>query len=243
MEISAEKSKTMVTSRTTTNAATEEGPDIKIKVGEVELEAVKTFIYLGSTINEEITSENEIKKRLAIATNQLAKLHRIWNSSGISITVKIRPIKSLITSIVPYGCETRTYNKALEKRIASFELRCFRRILGITWKQRITNVEVQRRIKNEIGEHEPLLETARRIVLEFLQWFGRTSRRVGTLVYDRMHGSVNGSRGRGRPRRTWFDDIKDWSGRSIVDCLRASKDREYCRHIVNSSKCPNGRHA
>ena len=62
MEISAEKSKTMVTSRTTTNAATVEGSDIKIKVGEVELEAVKTFIYLGSTINEEITSENEIKK-------------------------------------------------------------------------------------------------------------------------------------------------------------------------------------
>ena len=151
-----------------------------------------------------------------------------------------RLIKSFITSIVLYGCETWTYNKALEKRIASFELRCFRRILGITWKQRITNGEVQRRIKNEIGEHEPLLETARR---RKLQWFGHTLRRVGTLAYDIMHGSVNGSRGRGRPKITWFNDIKDWSGRSIVDCLRASKDREYWRHIVNSSKCPNGRHA
>ena len=68
-------------------------------------------------------------------------------------------------------------------------------------------------------------------------------RRVGTLACDIMHGSVNRSRGRGRPKRTRFDDIKDWSGRSIVDCLRASKDREYWRHIVNSSKCPNGRHA
>ena len=77
MDITAEKSKTMVASRTTTNAATVEGSDIKIKVGEVELEAVKTFIYLGSTINKEITSENVIKKRLAIATNQLADLHRI----------------------------------------------------------------------------------------------------------------------------------------------------------------------
>ena len=83
------------------------------------------------------------------------------------------------------------------------------------------NVEVQRRIKNEIGEHEPLLETARR---RKLQWFRHTSRRVGTLAYDIMHGSVNGSKGRGRPKRTRFNDIKDWSGRSIVDCLRASKD-------------------
>ena len=122
MEISAEKSKTMVTSRTTAG-----GSDVKIKVGEAELEAVKTFGYLCSTISEEITSENEIKKRLAISTNQLAKLNRIWNSSGISTTVKIKLIRSLITSIVLYGCEMWTDKKTLEKRIASFDLRCFRK--------------------------------------------------------------------------------------------------------------------
>ena len=53
MEISAEKSKTMVTSRTTTEVS-----DVKIKVGEAALNAVKTFSHLVSTINEEITSEN-----------------------------------------------------------------------------------------------------------------------------------------------------------------------------------------
>ena len=126
-EISAEKGKTMVTSRTTAK-----GSDVKIKVGKAKLEGVKTFSYLGSTINEEITSENEIKKRLVVSNNQLAKLNRIWNSSGISTTVKIRLIRSLITSIVLYGCETWIYNKTLEKRIASFELRCFWSMLGIT---------------------------------------------------------------------------------------------------------------
>ena len=182
---------------------------------------MKTFSYLGSTINKEISSENEIKKRLAISTSQLAKLNRIWNLSGISTTVKIKLIISLITSIVLYGCETWTYKKTLEKKIASVDLRCFRRTLGIMWKQRITNVEVQRRITNEVGEHEPLLETARR---RKLQWFGHTSRRVGTLAYDIMHGSVNGSGGRGRPKRTWLDDIKEWSGRSMVECFRVWED-------------------
>eukprot|EP00794_Sanderia_malayensis_P009660 gene9660-biopygen7980 len=70
MEISAEKSKIMVTSR---NDGSVTAADAQIKVGDVELEEVKSFQYLGSTLNESVTSETEIKKRLAIATNQLAK--------------------------------------------------------------------------------------------------------------------------------------------------------------------------
>ena len=79
-------------------------------------------------------------------------------------------------------------------------------------KQRITKVEVERRITNERGTYELLLETARRK----LQWLGHTSRRTGTLAYDIIQGSVKGSSGRGRPKRTWFDDIKEWSGRSVT---------------------------
>ena len=73
MEISAEKSKTLVTSR----IAAEVASDTIIKVAGTELEEVKTFQYLSSTFNEDVTSEHEIKKRLAIATNQLAKLNRL----------------------------------------------------------------------------------------------------------------------------------------------------------------------
>ncbi len=137
-----------------------------IKVDETELEEVKTFQYLGSTLNEDVTSQHEIKKRLAITTDQLAKLNRLWNSNGISTAIKINLLKSLVTSIALYGCESWTYNKCLEKRIYAFELRCFRRVLGITWKQKITNVEVEQRIRRLIGNYEPLLVTARRRKLQ-----------------------------------------------------------------------------
>eukprot|EP00794_Sanderia_malayensis_P010064 gene10064-biopygen8268 len=149
-------------------------------------------------------------------------------------------MKSLITSIALYGCETWTHSKALEKRITAFELRCFRRILGVTWKQKVTNAEIKRRITNEIGTFEPLLETARR---RKLQWFGHISRKDGTLAYDIMHGGVEGSRGRGRPRRTWLADIAEWTEKSVVECLRNAKDRGRWREIVRASKCPNGQQA
>ena len=75
------------------------------------MEEVKAFQYLGSTLNEDCTSDHEIKKRLAVATNQLAKLNKLWKSNGISTANKVKQLKSLITSIAFYGCELWTYNK------------------------------------------------------------------------------------------------------------------------------------
>ena len=167
-------------------------------------------------------------------------MNKIWSSSSINTSVKIKLLKSLITSIALYGCETWTYTKNLEGRINAFEFRCFRRILGITWKQKITNMEVKEKIVEQIGIYEPLLETARR---RKLQWFGHVTRRTGTLAYDIMHGAVEGSRGRGRPKNSWMRDIVAWTERGAVTCVSLARDREGWRRIVESSKCPNGHRA
>ncbi|CAM1318001.1 Uncharacterised protein r2_g2624 [Pycnogonum litorale] len=111
MEISGEKSKMMMaTSRKNgTNNA-------EIKVNGGTLEEAKTFQYLGSTLNEDATLVIEVKKRLAMATSQLAQLNRMWNSNGISIATKMRLLRSLIVSIALYGCETWTYNKGFREK-------------------------------------------------------------------------------------------------------------------------------
>ena len=109
--------------------------DYEIKVDGSTLDTVSNFQYLGSILNEDVTSTSEIKRRLAIATGQLAKLNKIWNSKNIATGTKIRLMHSLVTSIALYGCETWTYNTYIEKRIEAFEMRCFRRLLGITWRE------------------------------------------------------------------------------------------------------------
>eukprot|EP00795_Rhopilema_esculentum_P010165 gene10165-18833_t len=96
------------------------------------------------------------------------------------------------------------------------------RVLGITWKQKITNVEVEQRIRQLIGNYEPLLVTARR---RKLQWFGHITRQNETLAHEIMHGAVESSRGRGRPRNTWLSDIANWTGKSVVSCMRVARDR------------------
>ena len=234
MEISGEKSKVMVTSPLTHDQG---AVGESIKVGGDELERVTSFQYLGSIINKDINSENEIKKRIAIATTQLAKMNNIWKTTNIKMITKLKLLKALITSICLYGCESWTLNKKIEKRLAAFEMRCYRRLLGISWKQRIRNDTVDQRITAIIGKHESLVETVRR---RKLQWFGHVTRRPGTLANTIMHGSVEGSRGRGRPKRMWTDDIKDWTGMRLIECIREAGKRDVWKRRIAKSKCPNG---
>ena len=73
MEISAEKSKVMVTSRNI-----EQTGQCEIEINREKLQEVTTLQYLGSILNTDMTSITDIKKSVAMATTQLAKCDKIW---------------------------------------------------------------------------------------------------------------------------------------------------------------------
>ena len=52
------------------------------------------------------------------------------------------------------------------------EMRCYRRILGISYKDHITNEEVRTKLQQAIGPDEDLLTIVKR---RKLQWYGRVS--------------------------------------------------------------------
>ena len=135
----------------------------------------------------------------------------------------------------------RTSDFEICLQTSAFELHCFRRLLGITWKQEITNIDVKRRVTVEIGAYEPLLETAGR--RRKLQWLGHVTRKTWTPAFDIMPGSVEGRRGRRQPKRTWGTDIGEWTGKSVVTYIREAKNRGRWQKIADSSKCPNGHQA
>ena len=39
-------------------------------------------------------------------------------------------------------------------------------------------------------------------------------------------------RGRGRPRRCWMDDIKDWTGLPQADCVKRVHERKQWKELV-----------
>ena len=124
MEISAQKTKLM------TNA---KGINAEIKIGEVKLETVKSFKYLGAIVTDQ-GSKPEVIARIAQTIAALTKLRTIWNDRNITLKSKIRLMRSLVLSIFLYACESWTLTKDLERRIQATEMRCFRRLLGISYK-------------------------------------------------------------------------------------------------------------
>ena len=66
-------------------------------------------------------------------------------------------MRSLAISIFLYACESWALTAELEKRTQAFEMRCYRRLLNISYKDPVTNEEVQRKIQAAIGEYDELL--------------------------------------------------------------------------------------
>ena len=132
MEISAEKTKLM-----TNNSS---GINTKIKVNGQKLETVTSFKYLGSVITDE-GSKPEILPRIAQTTAALTTLKPVWNDRSISLGSKIRRMRSLVKSTFLYACESWTLTAELQRRIRAMEMRCYRKILHISYKDHVTNKE------------------------------------------------------------------------------------------------------
>ena len=131
MEISAEKTKLM-----TNNTS---GINTEIKVNGQKLETDTSFKYLGSV--------SEILSRIAQTTAAWARLKSVWNDRSISLSSKIRLMRSLVTSIFLYACESWTLTAELQRRIQVIEMRCYRKILRISYKNHVTNEEVRAKIQ------------------------------------------------------------------------------------------------
>ena len=59
----------------------------------------------------------------------------------------------------------------------AFEMRCYQRLLNISYKDHVTNEEVRRKIQVAIGEYEELLTLV--VKKQKLRWFGHVSRSSG----------------------------------------------------------------
>ena len=145
MEISAEKTKLM-----TNNTS---GINTKIKVNGQKLETVTSFKCLGSVITEQ-GSKPEILFRIAQTTAALTRLKPVLNDRSISLSSKIRLMRSLVTPIFLYAWESWTLTAELQ--LQAMEMRCYRKILHISYKDHVTNEEVRAKIQQAIGPQEDL---------------------------------------------------------------------------------------
>ena len=66
-------------------------------------------------------------------------------------------MRSLVTPIFLYACESWTLVAELQRKIQAMERRCYRKILHISYKDHVTNEEVCAKTEQAIGPHEDVL--------------------------------------------------------------------------------------
>ena len=111
---------------------------------------------MGSVVADK-GSKPEILSRIAQTTAALTRLKPVWNDRSIYLSSKIQLMRSLVTTIFLYACESWTLTAELQRRIQAMEMRCYCRILRISYKDHVTNEEVHAKIQQAIGPHEDLM--------------------------------------------------------------------------------------
>ena len=119
----------------------------------------------------------------------------------------------------------------VREKTKAFEMRCYRRLLNILYKDHVTNEEVHRKIQAVIGEYDELPTLIKK---RKLRWSGHVSRSSG-LAKTILQGTVKGKRKRGRQKKRWEDNIEEWTGMDFASSNRAAENRTRWKAIVANS--------
>ena len=130
--------------------------------------------YLGSVMTDE-GSKPEILSRNAQTTTILTGLKPVWKDRSIYLDSKIRLMRSFVTSIFLYACESWTLTEEPQKRIRVMEMRCYCKALRISYKDHVTNEEVRAKIQQAIAPHEDDLTIVKRCKLKWCGYVSRSS--------------------------------------------------------------------
>ena len=198
-----------------------------------KIAVVKQFEYQESLINNKCDSTTEIKRRSAIARKTSQSMENIWKSKGITMNLKLRFLRPCVFSIATYGSESWAMTHNNRKRVDAFEMWCYRRLLRVSWKDIRTSDWVLSMVRYE-------LMLRKTIDSRKLRYLGHISRKDDSIEKFIMQGTVEGSRGRGRPSTSWTDDIKRYSGLSLTAATRLAVNRTGWRPLVRATAAPVG---
>ena len=174
-----------------------------ITIDDYELDVVRQFTYLGSTITDNLSLDTEIDKRIGKAATTLARLTtRVWTNPKLTVKTKMAVYNACVISTLLYGSETWTTYARQERRLNTFHLRSIRRILGISWQDRVPNTEVLS------SAHLPSMYTLLR--QRRLRWLGHVHRMEdGRIPKDILYGELaTGRRSIGCPHLRFKDVCK-----------------------------------
>ena len=109
-------------------------------------------------------------------------------------------MRTLILYTFLYACESWTLTAEIERRIQALEMRCYGRLLNISYKDHVANEEVHSRIQNAIGMHDDLLTMVKN---------GNSGGMATSQDPRAWQGPLKGAGRRGRQKKRWEDNFME----------------------------------
>jgi len=125
LEVNADKTKCTVMSRDQNP-----GRSHNIKIGNSSFKGVVEFRYLGTTLTNQNSLQEEIKSRLKSGNACCHSVHSLLSSSLLSKNIKIKIHRTLIFPVLLFGRRTWSLTLREERRIRVFENRVLSTIFG-----------------------------------------------------------------------------------------------------------------
>ena len=221
LRISCEKTKAMIIG--------EQRHPPPITIGQHDIEYVENFPYLGSYISKEGDAEVDVRARIGKAASVFQRLRTIWKSGAISRNVKLRLYSSIVLPTAIYAGETWKKTSKISNKLDVFHRRCLRTILGVSWRDHVTNEDLMKMAGME-DLHDTVTRRRRKFAGHILRL--PSDRPASIAINWRPQG---GKRRRGRPRKSWqgtFREDLDDMGIVWEDVREIAGNRDQWRNLV-----------
>ena len=165
------------------------------------VEQVEEMKYLGAMISGNRSMDGEVELRIGMAARMIGAIRSsVLGRKELTKGTKLRVVNAMVLPTLTYGCEAWTLQTRHRGRVEAMQMRVMRRIEGVTRLDRIRNVDLRDRLKQE-----GVLDLVKRRQQRWKQRLEEMDdSRITKRVYD---GEIAGRRPRGRPRKRWTNNI------------------------------------
>ena len=170
-----------------------------ITVHGTRLNIIQRFRYLGSTLSQNATIDDEVDIWIAKASASFGRLSKqVWKRKGISIDTKLKVYKAVVLPTLLYGCETWTVYQCHAVKLNHFHTTCLRKLLNIRWQDNVPDTEVLCSA-GSLSIHTILMKSQ-------IRWAGHVRMPDHRLPKHLLYRELQQGRRTQRGQRKWLED-------------------------------------